>query len=109
MPALELKQDKTSVTAVAVNLAVVVLVLLAAVMVPRSGKALVFIPPWSTPETMARVVADAGGTFVTTSSTGFAAVAHSTEPGFAMRLFHAGAFLVLDGSLASACWSKEPQ
>ncbi|PWV97591.1 hypothetical protein DFR52_106114 [Hoeflea marina] len=108
MPATEPRQDRSPITAVAANLGVIVLVLLAAAMVPRSGKALVFIPPWSTPDSMARVVAGAGGTFVSTSSSGFAAIAHSPEPGFALRLFRSGAFLVLDGSLISACWSKDP-
>ena len=90
---------------VGMNLAVIVVVLSAAAIVPRNGQALVIVPPWSDPGRVVDVIADAGGSVMNGTGAPYAAIAHSDEPGFAFRLFKSGAMLVLDGSLAFFCRS----
>jgi hypothetical protein len=94
---------------VGVNLGVIALVLTAAAVVPRNGKALVLVAPWSEPERIVEVIGDAGGSYLNGTGAPYAAIAHSDEPGFAYRLFKSGAFLVLDGSLAFFCRSTPSQ
>lgn len=88
------------------NLAVILVVLSAAAIVPRNGKALVIVSPWSDPGRVIEVIADAGGSVMNGTGAPYAAIAHSDEPGFAFRLFKSGAMLVLDGSLAFFCRSN---
>lgn len=90
---------------VGINLAVIVVVLSAAAVVPRNGKALVIVSPWSDPGRVINVIADAGGSVMNGTGAPYAAIAYSDEPGFAFRLFKSGAMLVLDGSLAYFCRS----
>lgn len=90
---------------VGMNLAVIVVVLSAAAIVPRNGQALVIVPPWSDPGRVVDVIADAGGSVMNGTGAPYAAIAHSDEPGFVFRLFKSGAMLVLDGSLAFFCRS----
>ncbi|WP_412049097.1 hypothetical protein ACK6D9_14880 [Hoeflea sp. Naph1] len=90
---------------VGINLAVILVVLSAAAIVPRNGQALVIVPPWSEPGRVLNVIADAGGSVMNGTGAPYAAIAHSDEPGFAFRLFKSGAMLVLDGSLAFFCRS----
>lgn len=90
---------------VGVNLAVIVIVLSAAAIVPRNGQALVIVSPWSDPGRVIDVIADAGGSVMNGTGASYAAIAHSDEPGFTIRLFRSGAMLVLDGSLAFFCRS----
>ena len=90
---------------VGLNLAVVLTVLSAAAIVPRNGKALVFVAPWSEPGRVISVIAGAGGAVMNGTGTPYAAIAYSDQPGFALRLFQSGAMLVLDGSLAFFCRS----
>lgn len=90
---------------VGVNLAVILCVLAAAAIVPRNGQALVIVPPWSGPARVLDVIAGAGGSVVNGTGAPYAAIAHSDQPGFALRLFKSGAVLVLDGSLAFFCRS----
>ena len=87
---------------VGINLAVILFVLSAAAIIPRNGQALVIVSPWSDPERVIDVIARAGGSVM--NGTG-AAIAHSDQPGFTLRLFKSGAMLVLDGSLAFFCRS----
>ena len=87
------------------NLAVILVVLSAAAIVPRNGQALVIVSPWSDPGRVIEVIADAGGSVMNGTGAPYAAIAHSDEPGFAFRLFKSGAMLVLDGSLAFFCRS----
>lgn len=87
------------------NLAVIVVVLCAAAIVPRHGQALVIVPPWSEPGRVIDVISDAGGSVMNGTGSPYAAIAHSDEPWFAFRLFRSGAMLVLDGSLAFFCRS----
>ena len=90
---------------VGINLAVILVVLSAAAIVPRNGQALVIVSPWSEPERVVDVIADAGGSVMNGTGSPYAAIAYSDEPGFAFRLFKSGAMLVLDGSLAFFCRS----
>ncbi|MDF1609841.1 hypothetical protein PZ897_16765 [Hoeflea sp. YIM 152468] len=90
---------------IGINLAVIVAVLSAAAMAPRNGQALVIVSPWSEPERVISVIADAGGSIINGTGAPYAAIAYSDEPDFAFRLFKSGAMLVLDGSLAFFCRS----
>ena len=90
---------------VGINLAVILVVLSAAAIVPRNGQALVIVSPWSDPGRVINVIADAGGSVMNGTGAPYAAIAYSDEPGFAFRLFKSGAMLVLDGSLAFFCRS----
>ena len=95
----------TQARIVGINLAVIVVVLSAAAIVPRNGQALVIVSPWSDPERIITVIADAGGSVMNGTGSPYAAIAYSDKPGFAVRLFKSGAMLVLDGSLAFFCRS----
>ena len=90
---------------VGINLAVIMVVLAAAAIVPRNGQALVMVSPWSEPGHVVDVIAEAGGSIINGTGAPYAAIAYSDDPGFAFRLFKAGAMLVLDGSLAYFCRS----
>ncbi|KGF69073.1 hypothetical protein LL06_12720 [Hoeflea sp. BAL378] len=91
---------------VGINLAVILIVLSAAAMTPRDGRALVFVSPWSEPGRVVEVIAQAGGSILNGTGAPYAAIAHSSEPFFTYRLFKSGAVLVLDGSLAFLCRSS---
>jgi hypothetical protein len=90
---------------VGINLAVILFVLSAAAIVPRNGQALVIVAPWSDPERVIDVIAQAGGSVMNGTGAPYAAIAYSDDPGFTLRLFKSGAMLVLDGSLAFFCRS----
>ena len=90
---------------VGINLAVILFVLSAAAIIPRNGQALVIVSPWSDPERVIDVIARAGGSVMNGTGAPYAAIAHSDQPGFTLRLFKSGAMLVLDGSLAFFCRS----
>ena len=90
---------------VGLNLAVILIVLTAAVVTPRHGKAVVFVPPWSEPGRVLDVIAAAGGSVLNGTGASYAVIAHSDEPWFAFRLFRSGAMLVLDGSISFLCRS----
>ena len=58
--------------------------------------------PWGAAGDAARIAAAAGGSIV--SATGHVAIARfSTTGGFASKLYRAGALLVLDATLVTAC------
>lgn len=90
---------------VGINLAVILFVLSAAAIIPRNGQALVIVSPWSDPERVIDVIAQAGGSVMNGTGAPYAAIAYSDDPGFTLRLFKSGAMLVLDGSLAFFCRS----
>ena len=90
---------------IGINLAVIIVVLSAAAIVPRNGQALVMVSPWSEPGHVVNVIANAGGSIINGTGAPYAAIAYSDQPGFAFRLFKSGAMLVLDGSLAFFCRS----
>ena len=90
---------------VGLNLAVILVVLSASVMTPRNGQALVLVSPWSEPDRVVEVIAQAGGSILNGTGAPYAAIAFSDQPNFAYRLFKSGALLVLDGSLAFLCRS----
>ncbi|AKI00416.1 hypothetical protein IMCC20628_01702 [Hoeflea sp. IMCC20628] len=90
---------------VGLNLAVILIVLTAAVVTPRQGKAVVFVPPWSEPGRVLEVIAAAGGSVLNGTGKSYAVIAQSDQPWFAFRLFQSGAMLVLDGSLSFLCRS----
>jgi len=90
---------------IGINLAVILVVLSAAAIVPRNGQALVIVSPWSDPGRAIRVISDSGGSVMNGTGSTNAAIAYSDEPGFTLRLFKSGAMLVLDGSLAFFCRS----
>jgi len=90
---------------VGINIAVIIVVLSAAAIIPRNGQALVIVSPWSDPGRVVDVIANAGGSIMNGTGAPYAAIAYSDEPGFAIRLFKSGAMLVLDGSLAFFCRS----
>jgi hypothetical protein len=102
--------DRTSsFRMIALNLAVILVVLTAAAVVPRGGKALVFVAPWSEPDRVLEVIRSAGGSLLNGTGVPYAAIAQSDQPDFALRLFKSGAFFVLDGSLAYFCRSTPTQ
>ncbi|MEQ8479096.1 MAG: hypothetical protein RIC18_00460 [Hoeflea sp.] len=91
------------------NLAVIMVVLTAAAVIPRGDRALVFVPPWSPDNRIADVIGAAGGSVINGTGMPYAAIAQSDNPDFVVRLFSSGALLVLDGSLAYFCRSTPTQ
>jgi hypothetical protein len=79
-------------------------VLLAAVIArPTGAFMLVVTDPKQSAEGNMAVIAKAGGRFVWAGRAPWISVAQSNEPGFAERLFDAGAYLVLNHDLAVGC------
>ncbi|TPP10599.1 hypothetical protein [Rhizobium glycinendophyticum] len=79
-------------------------VLLAAVIArPTGAFMLVVTDPKLSAEGNMAVIAKAGGRFVWAGRAPWISVAQSDEPGFAERLFDAGAYLVLNHDLAVGC------
>lgn len=99
------REHSRQVRIVGINLAVISMVLAAAAIAPTKGQALVLVSPWSEPSRVLEVIAEAGGSLLNGTGTPYAAIAHSSEPYFAYRLFRSGAVLVLDGRLAFLCRS----
>ncbi|GAB4363919.1 MAG: hypothetical protein Kow0026_28700 [Oricola sp.] len=89
----------------AANLAAALMVVVAIAAVPTGSRVVVIAPPWSKPDRVISIIADAGGTLVNGGRVSWLAVADGTSPDFINRLFAAGAMLVLDGRLAAACIS----
>lgn len=87
----------------ALNFVAALLVILAIAAVPTGSRVVVVAPPWSAPEQIIRIIADAEGTLVNGGRRHWLAVAEGTSPDFTNRLIAAGALLILDGRLAAAC------
>lgn len=83
------------------------LCMLAGLAYPRGDFVLVVGRPGMDEAGMMSVIADAGGTFVSSGNLGWLAVAHAQQPGFAGRLMRAGAILVLDHALAEGCLERK--
>lgn len=91
---------------VGLNLAVIALVLLAGMIVPRNGRALVMVSPFAPAGLVSEVIAEAGGTYFAATRFDNMAVAQFENSNFVFRLISAGAILIMDGNLASACISE---
>lgn len=76
---------------------------LALMLAPRDGAAVIVMA--SDSRRAAEAVAIAGGAIMTRFGA-YGLIAHSDIPGFATRLYRAGALLVLDGTGSSACLSR---
>jgi hypothetical protein len=76
---------------------------LATLAVPRSGTVAVVGAPGANAGGMAALVARAGGSIVRPGGLANVIVAVSAEPGFAGRLYGAGAWLVLDPVVLGGC------
>lgn len=100
------KAEGNSLRIVGLNLAVIALVLLAGLIVPRNGRALVVVSPFASAGLVSEVIADAGGTYFAATRFDNMAVAQFENSDFIIRLLSAGAILILDGNLASACISE---
>ncbi|QKV18843.1 hypothetical protein [Oricola thermophila] len=72
--------------------------------VPTGNRVVVVAPPWSSPDRVIAIIADAGGTLVDGGRGDWLAVAEGSSPDFVNRLFAAGALLTLDGRLAATCF-----
>jgi hypothetical protein len=88
---------------VAVNLAVIGLVLVAIAAVPSGPFVAVVMPPGTSAEATAAAVAMAGGTLVSPARVGWIVVARSDGGDFAARLKEAGAWLLLNAKVVSIC------
>lgn len=90
----------------ALILALLVPVLVA--LTPRSGTVAVLGPPGSGAVGTARIVAAAGGVLLRAGRLDTLLIAASDEPGFARRLYAAGAWLVVHPALAGSCAPSAP-
>jgi hypothetical protein len=97
------RQSRYQRRILAANLLAALIVVVAIAAVPTGSRVVVVAPPWSKPDRVISIIADAGGTLVNGGRTSWLAVADSPSPDFVNRLFAAGALLILDGRLAAAC------
>ncbi|KMO33326.1 hypothetical protein VQ03_25095 [Methylobacterium tarhaniae] len=84
-------------------LGLALLVPVLAALTPRSGPVAVLGPPGSGAAGTARIVAAAGGVLLRAGRFDSLLIAASDEPGFARRLYAAGAWLVVHPALAGSC------
>jgi hypothetical protein len=97
------RQSRPQRRILAANLLAALIVVVAIAAVPTGSRVVVVAPPWSKPDRVISIIADAGGTLVNGGRSPWLAVAEGTSPDFVNRLFAAGALLILDGRLESAC------
>lgn len=76
---------------------------LALLAAPRSPTVVLVGPAGSDTGEMIRMVAAAGGSILNVGGRPDVVIARSDSPGFVVRLYAAGAWLVLDGGLAGGC------
>ncbi|RVU20140.1 hypothetical protein [Methylobacterium oryzihabitans] len=88
---------------VATCLGVLVLAPALLLALPRTRDVVVIGAPGRTPREMADLVARADGRLVASTGTGNALVATSDRPGFPLRLYAAGAWLVLASAGPAGC------
>lgn len=89
----------------------VVLVLLCPLLVlaaPRGESVAVVGGPNSTPPELASIVAGAGGDILRAGGADNVIIARSKEPGFVLRLYAGGAWLVLDPIVTTLCGADAP-
>jgi hypothetical protein len=67
----------------------------------------VFTVPWSSEHDLHRVAAQTGAQVVAVGGYGRLAILRSSQPDFIGRLYTAGAWLILDGSIVSNCISMK--
>ena len=80
--------------------------MLGAIAYPSGEFVLVVGPSGTTEASMMRIIADAGGSFVSPGNFTWLAVAHAETAGFPSRLRQAGALVVLDHALAAGCLER---
>jgi hypothetical protein len=102
----ELQPELPNLTFIGAAFAAFVFLMLAGLAVPRGNFVLVVARPGTSEAATMDIIARAGGTFVSQGNYGWLAVAHAENSGFAGRLLKAGAFLVLDHSLAAGCLER---
>lgn len=103
-PTMADRQSRIQRRILAANLVAAAVIVAAIAVVPTGSRVVVVAPPWSEPDRVVSIIADAGGTLVNGGRSQWLAVADSTSPEFVNRLFAAGALLILDGRLAAACF-----
>lgn len=81
-------------------------VLALAVAMPSGRRVVVVANPWASETAAVSIIAEAGGRIIAMGRQDFLAVAESDEDGFTGRLLSAGAWLVLEGRLAAACFRE---
>lgn len=73
---------------------------------PRHNQSIaVIVPPWSDSNHIIKVIGNAGGVIKTQDRNGWVAISQNDNPDIVRRLYKAGAVLVIDASLISACFS----
>ncbi|MDQ0318164.1 hypothetical protein QO002_000302 [Pararhizobium capsulatum DSM 1112] len=72
-------------------------------MVPRGPFVVVITNPTKTPQSVVSIIAAADGMLVTNSGRPWISLAYSEAPDFPARLMKAGAWLVVNGAVSSAC------
>ncbi len=70
---------------------------------PARGAVAIFVPPWASEAAPMTIIAKANGRFVRTGSADWVFLATSDEPGFAGRLYAAGAWIVANPIIAGGC------
>jgi hypothetical protein len=76
----------------------------AAALAPQDGVPVaVILAPWADTGEAVEVVAAAQGSLLAASGSGRVAIARADAPGFAARLYAAGAALVIDAGAAAGC------
>jgi hypothetical protein len=90
---------------IAGNLSVITLVLGASATVPTGRFVAVVMPPWAGSGAGIAAVAEAGGAPVAQGRVDWIVIARAEEAGFAARVRHAGAWLVLNHQVFSGCFS----
>ncbi len=74
--------------------------------VPRQNQSIaVIVPPWSESDHIIKVISKAGGVIKTQDQNGWVAISQNDNPDIVNRLYKAGAVLVIDASVVSACFS----
>lgn len=97
------RQSRNQRRLIVVNLIAALVVVLAIAAMPTGSRVVVVAPPWSPPERVISIIANAGGTLVNGGRRPWLAVAEGSSPDFINRLFAAGALFILNGRLAPAC------
>ncbi|MCX5568979.1 MULTISPECIES: hypothetical protein [Kaistia] len=70
-----------------------------------SAEVAVVAPPWADAADTAGIVARSGGSIVAGGGIANVIIAHSDSPDFISRLYHSGAWLVLDAIKLRGCFS----
>lgn len=70
-----------------------------------SAEVAVVAPPWANAADAAGIVARSGGSIVAGAGTANVIIARSDSPDFISRLYHSGAWLVLDAVKLRGCFS----